>query len=185
MIKDQLDAIDRGLVPPAATGECLKVPHLADHRRNAAQGADHFQPRVPASMRLSREELLNATGLRSEQLSELEQFGLITARTGGHYDDDALAVGKVVVEMARFGLEGRHLRAFRNVRRSRDRALRPRSSARSLRSARHPEAKCARGGDGPRTRGPVGPLHAALVQIGLRDVTEPVNVGLVASRISS
>ena len=45
--------------------------------------------------------------------SELEQFGLIAKRPGGHYDDDALAIGQVVAEMARFGLEGRHLRAFR------------------------------------------------------------------------
>ena len=41
-------------------------------------------------MRLSREELLNAAGLRSEQLAELEQFGMIGKKPGGHYDDDAL-----------------------------------------------------------------------------------------------
>jgi DNA-binding transcriptional MerR regulator len=91
VIKDQLDAIDRGLVPSGASG-LPRLPHLAitDH----TPSAENFHP-VPATLRLSREELLNATGLRSEQLVELEQFGLISARTGGHYDDDALAVGKV------------------------------------------------------------------------------------------
>src|ERR1700722_4649227 len=109
VIKDQLDAIDRGLVPSGAGG-LPQSPHLV--ATDSAPSAENFRP-VAASLRLSRDELLNATGLRDEQLGELEQFGLIVARTGGYYDDDALAVGKVVSEMARFGLEGRHLRAFR------------------------------------------------------------------------
>jgi DNA-binding transcriptional MerR regulator len=113
VIKDQLDAIDRGLVPPGAGTGTPQVPHVAIIEDNAPT-AEHFRP-AQAALRLSREELLNAAGLRSEQLAELEQFGLITARPGGHYDDDALAVGKIVSELARFGLEGRHLRAFRTA----------------------------------------------------------------------
>ncbi len=109
VIKEQLDAIDRGLVPPGAGG-VPQTAHLGV--ADSAPGADHFRPSTP-SMRLSREELLNASGLTSDQLSELEQFGLLAKRPGGHYDDDALAIAQVVVEMARFGLEGRHLRAFR------------------------------------------------------------------------
>jgi len=111
VIKEQLDAIDRGLVPPGAGG-IPKLAHLSVAER--APTAEHFRPATP-TLRLSREELVNATGLRGEQLSELEQFGLISARPGGHYDDDALAIGKVVAEMARFGIEGRHLRAFRSA----------------------------------------------------------------------
>src|SRR5690348_17848861 len=66
-------------------------------------------PISAATLRMSRDELLNATGLTPDQLRELEQFGMITSRSGGRYDDDALAIGQVVVEMARYGLEGRHL----------------------------------------------------------------------------
>jgi DNA-binding transcriptional MerR regulator len=115
VIKDQLDAIDRGLVPSGGAATGPRVPHvmIAAIEDNAPT-AEHFWP-APAAMRLSHDELLNAAGLRADQLAELEQFGLITAKASGHYDDDALAVGKIVAELARFGLEGRHLRAFRTA----------------------------------------------------------------------
>ncbi|MBV9592186.1 MAG: MerR family transcriptional regulator, partial [Actinobacteria bacterium] len=111
VIKEQLDAIDRGLVP-AGTAAMPRVAHLAVAVN--APTPDQFEP-APATLRLSREELLNSTGLTPQQLSELQQFGLIAATASGHYDDDALAVGKVVADLARFGIEGRHLRAFRTA----------------------------------------------------------------------
>ena len=41
-------------------------------------------------------------------------FGLIVPRTGtGHYDTDALVIARTARELAEFGLEPRHLRAFR------------------------------------------------------------------------
>jgi DNA-binding transcriptional MerR regulator len=112
VIKEQLDAIDRGLVPdgPAPRAAHVTLASIPDN----APTPDHFRP-APAALRLSREELCNAAGLRTEQLRELEQFGLISPRPGGHYDDDALTVGKIVAELARFGIEGRHLRAFRTA----------------------------------------------------------------------
>jgi DNA-binding transcriptional MerR regulator len=114
VIKEQLEAIDRGLVPNSTTAS-PRVPHVSIAAiQDNAPTAEHFRP-AQAAMRLSREELLNAAGLRNDQLAELEQFGLISKRASGHYDDDALAVGKIVAELARFGLEGRHLRAFRTA----------------------------------------------------------------------
>jgi len=164
VIKDQLDAIDRGLVPPGPGG-VPRVPHLAI--ADNAPTAEHFRPVAP-TLRLSRDELLNATGLSGEQLAELEQFGMISARTGGHYDDDALAVGQVVVELARYGLEGRHLRAFRTAAEreiglfsqvvgpmARQKGVE--GKARAEEAVRELAALSVR-------------LHAALVQIGLRDV---------------
>jgi DNA-binding transcriptional MerR regulator len=165
VIKDQLDAIDRGLVPPGPGG-VPRVPHLAI--ADNAPTAEHFRPVAP-TLRLSRDELLNATGLSGQQLDELEQFGMISARTGGHYDDDALAVGQVVVELARYGLEGRHLRAFRTAAEreiglfsqvvgpmARQKGVE--GKARAEEAVRELAALSVR-------------LHAALVQIGLRDVS--------------
>jgi hypothetical protein len=65
-------------------------------------------------MRLSRDELLKASGLDDVQLVELESFGLIALR-GRHYDGDALSVAKAVAEMAGFGIEPRHLRSFKSA----------------------------------------------------------------------
>ncbi|MCW2656890.1 MAG: transcriptional regulator, MerR family, partial [Jatrophihabitans sp.] len=77
VIKDQLDAIDRGLVPPGTSTDSPRAAHVAVASiQGNAPTAEHFRP-APAAMRLSKEELLNAAGLRSEQLTELEQFGLI------------------------------------------------------------------------------------------------------------
>jgi DNA-binding transcriptional MerR regulator len=167
VIKDQLDAIDRGLVP-AGSSAGPRVPHVSIAAiEDNAPTAEHFRP-AQAAMRLSRDELLNAAGLRGEQLAELEQFGLISAKPGGHYDDDALSVGKIVAELARFGLEGRHLRAFRTAAErevglfsqvvgpmSRQRG--GEAKARAEETVRELAAASVR-------------LHAALVQIGLREV---------------
>ena len=165
VIKEQLDAIDRGLAP-APGGP--RVPHVSIAAiEDNAPTAEHFRP-APAMMRLSKAELLNATGLREEQLAELEQFGLIAAKPGGHYDDDALSVAKIVADLARFGLEGRHLKAFRTAaerevglfsqvvgpmqrQRGGDAKVRAEETVRELAAAS--------------VR-----LHAALVQIGLRDL---------------
>jgi DNA-binding transcriptional MerR regulator len=168
VIKDQLDAIDRGLVPPGAGTDSPRTAHLAvESIEDNAPTAEHFRP-AQAAMRLTREELLNAAGLRAEQLAQLEQFGLIAARPGGHYDDDALAVGKIVADLARFGLEGRHLRAFRTAAEREvglfSQVVGPMSRQKSS------EAK-VRAEETVRELAALSVrLHAALVQIGLREV---------------
>lgn len=168
VIKDQLDAIDRGLVPPGVSPDSPRTAHvqMASIQGNAPT-AEHFRP-APAAMRLSKEELLNAAGLRSEQLSELEQFGLVSAKPGGHYDDDALAVAKIVADLARFGLEGRHLRAFRTAA-EREVGLFAQVVG-PMGRQRGGEAK-ARAEETVRELAALSVrLHAALVQIGLREV---------------
>jgi hypothetical protein len=65
-------------------------------------------------VRLSRQELLDGSGLEPAQLEALENFGLVNTRAkSGYYDGDALEVAKAAAEMARFGIEPRHLRAYR------------------------------------------------------------------------
>jgi DNA-binding transcriptional MerR regulator len=168
VIKDQLDAIDRGLVPPGTSTDSPRAAHVAVASiEDNAPTAEHFRP-APAAMRLTREELLNAAGLRADQLSELEQFGLVTKKSGGQYDDDALAVGKIVAELARFGLEGRHLRAFRTAA-EREVGLFAQVAG-PISKQRGSEAK-ARAEETVRELAALSVrLHAALVQIGLRGV---------------
>jgi DNA-binding transcriptional MerR regulator len=168
VIKDQLDAIDRGLVPPGTSTDSPRTSHIAMASiEDNAPTAEHFRP-APAALRLSRDELLNAAGLRSEQLSELEQFGLVAKKPGGHYDDDALAVAKIVADLAHFGLEGRHLRAFRSAAEREvglfSQVVGPMSRQRSS------EAK-VRAEETVRELAALSVrLHAALVQIGLREI---------------
>lgn len=109
VIKEQLDALDRGQEP--APGGPKPQRALA-----AAEGlpeADDFRP-DGTELRLSRHQLAEASGLAEEQLDQLVQHGLLAPRRGAtHYDGDALMVARTVAEMGRFGIEPRHLRSFK------------------------------------------------------------------------
>jgi len=109
VIKENLDAIDRGLTPSSITGGAA-APRLATVDGQFAP--QHFGEE--SELRLSRSELLESSGLEEEQLAELESFGLITIK-GRYYDADALAVGRAVAEMSAFGIEARHLRSFKSA----------------------------------------------------------------------
>jgi DNA-binding transcriptional MerR regulator len=112
VIKEHLDAIDRGLDPPAAPDTRPRVPEGILAGTQAA-GVRAFQGEA-SEIRLSRSELIQAAGIDDELLEQLEGFGLVGPRAGtAHYDADALVVAKTVAEMRDYGLEPRHLRAFR------------------------------------------------------------------------
>lgn len=111
VIGEHLDAIDRGLEPPAIDPVVPTVPTVA----LAADGlpsAESFRRRD--GLRLSRKELLKVAEVDEDLLGELERFGLITPRPGsGHYDTDDLVIAQTARDLAEFGIEPRHLRAFK------------------------------------------------------------------------
>jgi DNA-binding transcriptional MerR regulator len=113
VIKEQLAALDRGLQPAVAGQAGPQVPAGATDDTGLPNAAD-FLPEI-SELRMSRNELLDAAGLDSEQLEQIESFGLVAPRSGGHYDGDALVIAKTVAAMSRFGLEPRHLRSFRTT----------------------------------------------------------------------
>jgi DNA-binding transcriptional MerR regulator len=165
VIKEHLEAIDRGLEPPAlgASGG-PKVPR-ALVMAEGMPGPDAFLPDV-SEIRLSRPELLSAAGLTPEQLDQLEQYGLIAPRQGGsHYDGDALVVAKTVAEMSRFGIEARHLRPFKAAA-EREIGLVEQVVTPLVRQ-RNPEAR-ARADEVARELAALSvKLHATLVRVGL------------------
>ena len=110
VIKDNLDAMDRGLQPAAIGG--VAHPAISLTTVDGAMAPSAFAQ--TSEMRLSRDELLKNSGINDEQLVELEGYGLIAPR-GRHYDGDALAIAKAVTEMASFGIEARHLRSFKSA----------------------------------------------------------------------
>ena len=112
VIKENLDAIDRGLVPTGAAGAPMPRPSIGLATVDGEMAPSAFGE--VSEMRLSREELLKNSGLTEEQLVELEGYGLITVR-GRHYDGDALVIAKAVTEMGGFGIQARHLRSFKSA----------------------------------------------------------------------
>jgi len=116
VIREHLDAIDRGLEPPALTNGTV-TPQVP---REVLSGDGYPSPESfgadSTDLRLSRAELLAGAGIADELLDQLETFGLVRSRPGGTpYDGDALVIAKTAGELAAFGLEPRHLRAFRTA----------------------------------------------------------------------
>lgn len=170
VIREHLDAIDRGLEPPAVPGDRPRVPHTADDglpgpRALLTEGVE---------LRLSRDELVEGAGIDEGLLEQIEGFGLLgpvrgAAGTKPAYDADALVIATVVAEMTTFGLEPRHLRAFRTAA-ERESDLVSQVVAPLLRQ-RSPQAR-ARAEEVAREMGSLSlRLHTALVRARLRDVT--------------
>jgi DNA-binding transcriptional MerR regulator len=113
VIKAHLEAIDRGMTPAVGGTDAPSVPRALVEVGDLP-GPEDFLPEA-SELRLSREELLDAAGIDPEQLTAIEGYGLLQARTGGYYDGDALVVAKTIAAMSRYGLEPRHLRAFRTA----------------------------------------------------------------------
>jgi len=71
-------------------------------------------PGEPEQVRLSRADLLARTGLAEADLAGLIDAGLLVAH-GGHFDADALEIATAVAELGAYGLQTRHLRAWRTA----------------------------------------------------------------------
>lgn len=69
--------------------------------------------RPTPKIRLTREDLLAETGIDGVTLAALEQYGIVRTGPAGFYDADAVELAKAARALTDFGLEPRHLRAFR------------------------------------------------------------------------
>ena len=113
VIGEHLDAIDRGLEPPAVEPVVPTVPTVALAADGMPSPASFART---SDVRISRRELLKIAEVSEELLGQLEQFGLVRPITGtAHFDTDALVVARTARELADFGFEPRHLRAFKTA----------------------------------------------------------------------
>jgi DNA-binding transcriptional MerR regulator len=117
VIREHLDAIDRGLEPPTLTGASTpQVPRVVLDGDGYPAAESFGALGESAELRLSRNELLTTAQIEDPLLEQLETFGLIRPRQGSApYDGDALVIAKTAGELASFGLEPRHLRAFKTA----------------------------------------------------------------------
>jgi DNA-binding transcriptional MerR regulator len=114
VIREALDAMDRGLTPPLADQPAMPRPSVP---------ALEPDPDVPTAaaiasrrdLRLTRRELAEASGLDDAVLADLETYGLVRPDGSGHYGDAALAVATTAAALAGYGVEARHLRPFRTA----------------------------------------------------------------------
>lgn len=115
VIKEQLDAADNGREParsaPTPPRKFVAVDDDEPAGRSTMPTADDFA--TDRQARLTKEELLAEGGIDGSTLAELQQYGLVRPGPAGFYDPDAVMVAKTVKAMTEFGIEPRHLRAFR------------------------------------------------------------------------
>lgn len=109
-IGEYLDALDRGLEPPELPGGRPRVPRVVYDA-----GTDGVPDGATRPLRLRRQELVEAADADEELVASLEGFGLIAPSTYGYYDAHDLEVTRTARELARYGIEPRHLRAFRTA----------------------------------------------------------------------
>ena len=106
VIKDHLDAIDRGEAPAALPGGAPVAPQAVNSEM--AEAIDrHSRP-------VSLAELCGLTGASEELVAELVKFGLIEPESD-RFDSHSVRVTKSAVELANHGIEPRHLRQFRTA----------------------------------------------------------------------
>jgi DNA-binding transcriptional MerR regulator len=87
------------------------IKEKLDSPDGAAELAEQAAPAGRGAM-LTRKELLEAAGIESALLDELEEFGLVRRR-GRQYGHDSLAVARLVGELDSFGVRARHLRVMK------------------------------------------------------------------------
>jgi len=111
VIREHLEQLDRGQTPLPVGGQSALAgggSAGAGRMSNPSAGAAK-QP-----VRLTRQELLDASGLTESALSELERTQIVATRRGtAHYGRDALTLAIAARRLAEYGIDGRHLRAFK------------------------------------------------------------------------
>ncbi len=117
VIREALDALDRGLTPPsdepgAGAGHGRPRPPAPSVDPDLPTAAELARP---APLRLTAAELREAAGLDGTTFEALQTFGLLRPGTDGHFDAATLAVARAAGALAGYGVEPRHLRPFRTA----------------------------------------------------------------------
>ncbi|MGW0181072.1 transcriptional regulator FtsR [Nocardia sp. NPDC003345] len=130
VIKEQLEAIDSGAATLGVREARARARAVPSDQETAA-GGDDPGPRPPRRLgvppgrvpvdefefdheiRVTRADLLDRAGIDEKFLTDLIRANLITPGPAGFFDADAVTLASTAKAMAEFGLEARHLRAFK------------------------------------------------------------------------
>lgn len=160
VIREHLDALERG--------EQVRLPAVGRQRDSGDAeplGDLYGEPEGPTAARVGRAELLAAAEIGEQELEEWESYGLIGPLPDGVYDAEAVTVAALVMELGRFGIEPRHLRAMKAAA-ERDAGLVDQVVA-PLRRHRNPQTRAHVEARTKELAGLTVKLHAALVQTAL------------------
>jgi len=107
VIKEHIEAIDRGLKPELDQIDKPKVPSPLVDLNHAGIKKSYI--------RVTREELIANTSISDQDLKESEDYGLIKVLADKrHYDYNAVRTARVIAALSGFGLEPRHLKFLKS-----------------------------------------------------------------------
>ncbi|WP_245817103.1 MerR family transcriptional regulator [Geodermatophilus saharensis] len=173
VIKEHLDALDRGL-PVPGTGS---PPAQAPVQGPAPSPAAAAVPAAPADTGTDADALLGAAdfaraaGLEPGQLADCVQFGLLAPDADGRHPAGDLPIARAAAGLARHGIEPRHLRVFRTGA-EREAGLVEQLVAPVLRS-RAEDARARAADKLAELSALSAQLHRALLEARLRDLLRP------------
>ncbi|WP_341728282.1 MerR family transcriptional regulator [Brooklawnia sp.] len=116
VIRQNLEMMDRGIEPPSADAPngSAATPAAVDPILPDPIAAS--RPKPERSMKLTRRELLQVSGLSEATLIELERQQMVVPRRGSiYYGREALTVCVVARRLQEFGMDSRHMRAIKQA----------------------------------------------------------------------
>ncbi|MCV7027974.1 transcriptional regulator FtsR [Mycobacterium sherrisii] len=117
VIRAQLDAQPDGELPPF--GSPYGVPRLVSVADGDTATGHVTTPDAaavaPTRVRLSREEVLERSGVDEDLLTALLKAGVISRGPGGFFDEHTVVILQCARALSDYGVEPRHLRAFRSA----------------------------------------------------------------------
>lgn len=104
VIKDHIDAMNRGFEPPQVASAKPAPP------RQLASTDSLERSAAVSAVKLTRAELTEHAGASAALVAALLEYGLIAPDDHSHYDAVALKVTQLATTLSGFGLEPRHLK---------------------------------------------------------------------------
>ncbi len=112
VIRDALDAMERGLEAPSAPGETRARVPASEGVSGLPTASDLL---TGGDLRMTATELAEACDAPESLVEDLASYGLVRGDGDGHFGAGALEVARAAAGLAAYGLEPRHLRPFRTA----------------------------------------------------------------------
>lgn len=109
VIREELEALDAGIADGSTTA--LRPRHVGE----GVPGATPDDFRSDTLRRLTREHVVEQSGVDAELVDSLVDAGMIVAGPGGFFDPEAVLVARTAQDLSTHGVDVRHLRAFRTA----------------------------------------------------------------------
>jgi DNA-binding transcriptional MerR regulator len=110
VIKAQLDAQPDGELPQTGSAYGVRLVQVSD-----TDGVHDTAAVGPPQVRLRREDLLSRSGVDDEMLTALIRSGIVKPGPAGFFDEHSVVTAQCAKALAEYGIEPRHLRAFRSA----------------------------------------------------------------------